>query len=189
MTHLSLVFSCDFVSTHSFFVKHSNGGYGDRLYPPRSFVRLRVLFIRSVDRDHGSLFDCFLACGVRVSHHVASGLHLLFSASTSLVRYWTSRTMHYALHSCSLHKSPLSFKRCDIVSRCSPALRRRPRVRVEASVVESERPTPLTYPYSEGPLIIDGQVAHSMTEQRYEIVQSLEPFLKKEARFMSYVLR
>ena len=97
--------------------------------------------------------------------------------------------MHCALHPCSLHKSPLSFRRCVVTPRCPAGLRRRPCVRVEASVVESEQSTPLFYPYSEGPLIIDGQIAHSMTEQRYEIVQSLDPFLKKEARFVRYVLR
>lgn len=52
--------------------------------------------------------------------------------------------------------------------------------RLCASVLETKKATPVVYPYREGPVIIDGQIAHSMTEQRYEIVQSLEPFLRKE---------
>lgn len=57
---------------------------------------------------------------------------------------------------------------------------RRSRIRVEAGVIESERSHPFTYPYSDGPIIVDGQIAHSLTEQRFEIVQSLDPFLEKE---------
>jgi len=48
------------------------------------------------------------------------------------------------------------------------------------AILETEKTAPVVYPYREGPVIIDGQIAHSMTEQRYEIVQSLEPFLRKE---------
>ena len=92
-----------------------------------------------------------------------------------------------AWHSCpSLHRRlpPLG----KILSKPRPVVSRlkaSPRgFVVQASVVEGEAapssPSPVVYPWREGPVVIDGQVAHSMTEQRFEIVQSLEPFLRKE---------
>lgn len=55
--------------------------------------------------------------------------------------------------------------------------------KVEGSVTASDRPTQFRYPWREGPVIIDGHLAHSMTEKRFEIVQSLDSdnFVKKEA--------
>eukprot|EP00210_Caulerpa_lentillifera_P001906 g1833.t1 len=52
--------------------------------------------------------------------------------------------------------------------------------RTRSSVVEGKTTNRPYYPYSEGPIIVDGQVAHSMSHERFEIINSLDNFLKKD---------
>jgi len=86
-----------------------------------------------------------------------------------------------SMHSLSLKSQGLHFRKPSHPPRVLVNHRSIQHVsfRTRASLVEGKTNKP-HYPYAEGPVIVDGQIAHSMSRERFEIVNSLNDFLKQD---------